>query len=121
MAANGQPGTASADGAPLRWPGRVLTALDLRQSLNGARELHLDRRAVVTPSAADELRARGVRLVRLDAVDSTRANARAGGLAYALEKPEPQVHAALTAHAREGVDWRPLPTRGNEEPCRGAR
>jgi hypothetical protein len=119
MAGNGQPDTAM-DGATARWPGRVLTALDLRQSLNGAQELHLDRRTIVTPSAADELRVRGVRIIRSD-VDSTTMGIRASGLAYALERPEPQVHAALAAHAREGVDWRELPPRGSEEPCRWAR
>ena len=51
----------------LRWAGRVVTADDLYRSLNGHRELVLTPRAVVTPLAAEHLRARGVRVSRQDA------------------------------------------------------
>jgi hypothetical protein len=64
MAADGQVREASAKGEVLRWTGRVLTAEDLRHSLNGHRELTLSARAVITPLAAERIRANGIRISR---------------------------------------------------------
>ena len=56
MEANGQLLNASANANVLRWPGRLLTAEDLRRHLNGHDELILPPSAIITPLAAEELR-----------------------------------------------------------------
>ena len=52
------------NGAVLNWPGRVLTADDLRRHLNGRRELMLSSRTVVTPLAAEQIRINGLHVTR---------------------------------------------------------
>jgi hypothetical protein len=99
MGANGQLPEPAADGQVLRWNRRVLTAADLQQSLNGQRELVLPRHAIITPLAADELRARGVR-VTSQATESTAPPRSAWGVAQ--DRTYPEVAGALQAVRREG-------------------
>jgi hypothetical protein len=122
MNANSQHRNASADGAVLRWNGRVVTAEDLRQSLNGQRELVLSPRAVITPMAADHLRANGIRITREDetAKPGTQ-DARLGTATwgYAQERPEPLVGSVVQSLKRDGVDLKelsvpPRPARGSQ-------
>jgi ribose 5-phosphate isomerase RpiB len=54
---------ASTSANVLVWPKRVLSADDLRRHLTSQRELLLLPRTVITPLAADELKAKGVRVV----------------------------------------------------------
>lgn len=101
MSGNGQ---VTMDGAVLCWPKRLLSAEDLRRHLNGQREIQLTPRTIVTPLAADELRARGVRISWQDAKPAAAALApQAGHWGYALERAEPTVAAAVLALERDGV------------------
>jgi hypothetical protein len=108
--ANGQPGNAAADGHVLRWAGRVLTADDLRGRLNGHREIVLPSRAVVTPLAAEQLRANGVRVTRQSTAEAPAAPSAAWG--YAQERPNPLVGSAVQAAAREGLALKDLSRSG---------
>jgi ribose 5-phosphate isomerase RpiB len=111
MNANHQNRKASPDGAVLRWNGPVVTAEDLRQSLNGQRELVLSPRAVITPSAADHLRSHGVRIVRQE--EASKPGTEGGGLStatwgYAQEHPEPLVGSVVHSLKRDGMNFKEL-------------
>src|SRR5947209_18644570 len=97
MSVNGQN-----DAHVLSWPKRLLSADDLRRHLNGQRELQLLPRTVVTPLAADELRARGVRISwQAPLLAGKQESFAAWG--YAQERPDALVTAAVQALEREGV------------------
>ncbi len=104
MSVNGQ-----SDAHILSWPKRLLSADDLRRHLNGQRELQLLPRTIVTPLAADELRARGVRITWVANPQAGRqpSGARWG---YAQEAPDPLVTAAVQALEREGTTLAALPS-----------
>ncbi|HLJ95533.1 MAG TPA: RpiB/LacA/LacB family sugar-phosphate isomerase [Gemmataceae bacterium] len=108
----------AADGEILRWPGRVLSAADLRQSLNGHRHLILPARAVITPLAAEQIRAQGIRISR-QPVDGQPAPG--GRWGYTQERPFPLVQNALQAVEREGVALQELKVQGPQSACRWAR
>ena len=110
MGANGQSPVSSSDGQVLRWNGRVVTAADLRQSLNGHRELVVPRQAIITPLAADELRARGVR-VTFSSAEVTAAVTSAWGIAQ--DRLYSEVTGALQGLRREGATLQEMP------PCKG--
>jgi hypothetical protein len=118
MDANGQHGAASADGATLRWTGRVLSAQDLRGSLNGQRELVLSSRTIVTPSAAEELRANGVHITREPAAAAPAARTPWG---FAQERPQTLVRSAVQSLARDGLVLRELAPVRETAPCVWAR
>jgi hypothetical protein len=90
------------DGQVLCWPRRVLSADDLRRHLNGQRELRLLPRTVVTPLAADELKARGVRVSWQDAT-ANGATPTAGTWGYAQERPDAVVDSVVRALERDGI------------------
>ena len=119
MGSNGQLLVPSADGQVLHWMGRVVSAQELRRSLDGQRELVLPPRAVLTPSAVEHLRERGVRITRQAVEPHQPASAAPWG--YAEERPHPAVKSALQALEREGVSLGELPARGETAPCRWAR
>jgi hypothetical protein len=99
----------------LRWQGRALTLADLQKGLNGHREVVLAPRAVITPSALDELRSRGVQLVRAEESDKK-------GPTWGIgqDRPYPLVQSAVRALARDGVVLKEWP--GLEGlPCRWAQ
>lgn len=104
MSGKGQNG-----GDVLSWPKRLLSADDLRQHLNGQREVRLLPRTIVTPLAADELRARGVRIA-FDAAVTVAATTCAATWGYAEEKPDALVSAAVQPLAREGLSLQALPS-----------
>jgi hypothetical protein len=106
MDANGRMPEHAADGQVLRWSGRVVTAADLRQSLNGQRELVLTSRAIITPLAADELRARGIR-VTSQATEPTATSPSAWGIAQ--DRSYPEVAGALQALRRDGSLLKEMP------------
>lgn len=85
----------------LCWPKRLLSADDLRRHLNGQRELVLLPKTIVTPLAADELRAKNVRL-RWETPSATPV-APAAQWFYAQEKPETLVVSAVRALERDGI------------------
>ena len=126
MSTNGQVQDAAADGHVLRWPGRVLAAEDLRRSLNGQRRVVLSPRTIVTPLAAEQLRADGIEVMR-DAPTPARSASEGHGCTaaarwgYAQERPHPLVRSAVQSLEREGVRVQELPAIGEALACRWAR
>jgi ribose 5-phosphate isomerase RpiB len=118
MAADGPVRECSADGEVLRWTGRVLSCEDLRSTLNGHRELVLSARTVITPLAAEQIRAQGVRITRRPAEEAPVAAAR---WACAQERPYEHVRSALLALQREGVSLRELKVQERASACRWAQ
>src|SRR5437764_11203629 len=118
MNGNGRVPESSARSRVLHWPGRVLSASDLRLSLNGHRELVLAPGTVVTPLAQEELRHNGVQVTRRG---PERKPAGRSAWGYAEERPDPLVRSAVQALAREGVEVRELPGAGEGLACRWAR
>jgi ribose 5-phosphate isomerase RpiB len=109
--------THGSDGATLHWAGRVLCADDLARHLNGHRSVVLGLRTIVTPLAVEELRGRGVRVVREDGCETATP---AATVEIAQDREYPLVRSARQALAREGVEVRELATCTSEE-CRWAR
>ena len=93
-----------ADAGVLRWTGKLLNAEDLRRHLTGQREVIVQRRAIVTPLAVDELKARNVRLVRDDTEPTVQGEDDCGilGLGYAQEKPDAIVASVIASLRRDG-------------------
>src|SRR5438552_1528436 len=118
MGVNGQLPDAFADGRVLRWAGRVLAEEDLRRNLNGHRHVLLSSRTIVTPLAAEELKARGVEVVRDGGAKPERGPQTWG---YAVESPHPFVQSALRSLERDGLWLSELPGAGGALPCRWAR
>jgi hypothetical protein len=96
------------DSAVLCWPGRLLSADDLRRHLTSQKEIVVAPRTIVTPLAADELRGRGVRIRREEIVQEN-GTAGGGAWSYAQETPDALVDAALAAARREGILLTMLP------------
>jgi hypothetical protein len=92
----------------LSWPKRLLSADDLRRHLNGQRELHLLPRTVITPLAADELRARGVRITwQLPSPGITPQPP--ATWSYAHEQPDALIAAAVQALQRDAIHLSHIP------------
>ena len=108
----------AADGEVLHWPGRVLTAEDLRRSLNGHRRLVLAAWAVITPLAAEQIRADGICVSRRPAEEQPTASVHWG---YAQDRPHVLVQSAIQALEREGVSFRELKIPGQSSSCRWAQ
>ncbi len=115
MDANGR---VTHDAHVLHWPRRVLAADDLRRSLNGHREIVLLREAVVTPLAAEELRARGVRVTHRLPEGATKSAQRWG---HGQERPYPLVSSAVREAERAGVVVTELPANGATSADKWAR
>src|SRR5437879_6484544 len=90
-----------ADAQVWHWPGRIFTAADLRRQWQGQRELILTPRTLLTPLAQDELRTKGIRVTRQEAV--SRGADKACTWAYWQERPDPLVASAVAAVGREGL------------------
>lgn len=118
MDANGQLRDSSSDGQVLRWPGRVLTATDLRSSLNGHAEVQLTPGAIVTPLAAEHLQTRGIRVNRLPA-EPKQQLAKSWG--YAQQQRYPLVRSAVQALERQGVHLQEMPEMKEASACRWAQ
>jgi hypothetical protein len=118
MSADAQIREASADGQVLRWTGRVVASEDLRHALNGHRELLISPRAVITPLAAEELRARGVRVTRQPA-DSPPVPGKAW--AVAQDRPYRQVASAVQGLRRDGLAVKDLPACPDGVSCSWSR
>jgi hypothetical protein len=110
MNRDGQKQDTTAPGEVLRWSGRVVTAEDLRQSLNGQRELIVTPRAIITPSASDHLKANGVKVLREEASTqaATEVHNRTVGWGYALERPDSLVGSVVQSLQREGLNFSEL-------------
>jgi ribose 5-phosphate isomerase RpiB len=108
----------AADGEVLHWPGRVLTAEDLRRSLNGHRRLVLTASAVITPLAAEQIRADGICVSRRPIEEQPAPSVR---WSYAQDRPHVVVQSAIQALEREGVSLRELKVQDQSSACRWAR
>ncbi len=84
----------------LCWPKRLLSADDLRRHLTSQRELVLLPKTIVTPLAADELRAKGVR-IRWEEKSATLT--KTSRWFYAQEKHSTLISSAVQALEREGI------------------
>lgn len=100
MSVNGR-AAESHNGQALAWPRRVLSLADLRQSLNGHREIAVGPETVVTPLAAEELRTSGIRVVR--------QVPEASPFGHGQDRPYPLVASALQALTKEGLVLRQWP------------
>jgi hypothetical protein len=118
MSANGQVREADADGQVLRWTGRVVAADDLRRSLNGHRELLVSPRAIITPLAAEELRARGVYVTRQPAESAPAAGTTWG---VAQDRLYPQVASAVQGLRRDGLFLKEMPACADAASCSWSR
>lgn len=83
------------------WPKRLLSAEDLRRHLTCQRELLLLPKTVITPLAADELRAKGVQ-IRWQETESKTKQA-TGGWILAQETSDTIMTAALRSLERDGI------------------
>lgn len=115
MSANGQLRDTTADGQVLRWPDRMVTAAALRTRFTGQRELLLPERAIITPLAAEQLRANGVQ-VRHEPTSKQAADRPNWG--YAQDRAYPLVQSAVQALEREGVALKKLDQTAGESACR---
>jgi ribose 5-phosphate isomerase RpiB len=90
----------------LRWPGKIVTAEGLRQSLNGERQLAVVPGTVITPSAVDHLKANGVSLVRGEASPRphTEKKESKSNWGFLSERSDPVVSNVVQALKRDGVD-----------------
>ena len=113
---------ATNDSAILCWPGRLLSADDLRRHLTSQKEIVVASKTIVTPLAIDELRGKGVRLRREEVAGHVAmANGKtAGSWGYAQETPDALVESALAAIRREGATLVELPGRTPLEWARAA-
>jgi hypothetical protein len=117
MDGNGQP-PKDPDSDVLRWAGRVLTADDLRRSLNGHREIMLPARSVITPLAEEQLRTNGILVRRQEVEARPQPKVRWG---YAQDRPHPAIPTVVQALGREGLVFKALAGSGDTSPCRWAR
>jgi hypothetical protein len=101
MTTNGHKLETAAD--VLRWPGQVVSAVDLVRHLNGQSRLLLSGKAILTPNAIDELGQRGVTVER-----ESDLPALAPSWGYGQDWPHATVHSAIQALEREGLRFRPL-------------
>jgi hypothetical protein len=118
MEGNGQIRTAKSDGRVLRWSDRVVSAEALSRSLNGHNELLVPSRAIITPLAAEQLRAKGIKITRQTSEVQSTSAARWG---YAQDRPHPVVQSAVQALARDALPLRELPSQEKDTPWRWAR
>ena len=72
---------------------------------------------IVTPLAADDLRARGVRLLRGDGPKAESRESKAAAWGFAQDRPNATVQSAMQAMAREGMIFKELTASG--EACSG--
>jgi ribose 5-phosphate isomerase RpiB len=102
----------------LIWTGRVLAYEHLRRNLNGHRRVVLQRGAVVTPLAAEELHAGGVEVT---VQGDDKASVQGGTWGCAQDRVYAVVQSAMHALGREQVQVQPLPVVADEDLARWAR
>jgi hypothetical protein len=102
----------------LDWTGRVLCAEDVRTHLNGRPEIVVRSNTVITPSAFDELRRKGVRIHREDIRRDPTLPRR---WAYAQDRSYPIVTNVLQTLEREGLGLEAAPANAPSPACRWAR
>ncbi|MBI3822501.1 MAG: hypothetical protein HY289_07455 [Planctomycetes bacterium] len=86
----------------LCWPKKLLSADDLRRHLTSQGELLLLPRTIITPLAADELKAKGVR-VRFETAKAQETISAKGAWFVAQEKSDALIAAAVKSVERDGI------------------
>jgi ribose 5-phosphate isomerase RpiB len=114
MDVNGRLGGSA--GRALHWQGRIVSAEDLRQRLDGHAELVVAKQAVITPLAADELRARGVRIIRQSGEDKLPSNESGGQWLMAQERRFALVAAAIPSLQRDGRAFQQVAVETGDRP-----
>jgi len=120
MSANDQHRDDASNGQVLRWPGRILAAEDLRHALNGQREVLLAAGTIITPLAAEQLRAYRIRITRQAGSPAVQPPT-AAAWGYAADRPHPAVQSAVQALQRDGWVLRELKPQSPNTPCTWAR
>ena len=92
----------------LCWPKKLLSADDLRRHLTSQRELVLLPRTVITPLAADELRAKKVRISWQVPTTKDDKAPKQGAWCFAQEKPDAMIRSSIKALERDGISLTPL-------------
>src|SRR5262245_15532864 len=118
MSGNGQSGQPPAGSAKVEWSGGVLSAEDVRARLNGQPEIVLRANTVITPSALDELRHRGIRITRQTS-DSKQTVV--GRWLYAQDRSYPLVSAVTQALKHEGLGLEEVQVDNQRLACRWAQ
>jgi hypothetical protein len=96
----------------------VLSAEDVKRSVNGHREVIVGPQAVVTPLAADQLRMNGVRISRQQAEEKPAAKVTWG---YVLDKANPLATSAVRSLERDGLTLKELQGKNEGPVCRWAK
>jgi hypothetical protein len=105
----------NADALVLHWPGKLFSADDLRRHWKDQRELVLSEKALLTPLAMDELRAKGVRITRQGGAVTGIGQGRDGNAwAYVEEQPYAAVAAAVASLERQGLSFQARQLADNE-------
>jgi hypothetical protein len=120
MNGNGQPGATAGTKDAWTPTARVLTAEDVRKQLNSQHEIILPPSTVLTPSAIDELRLRGIRIVRTETAHEHSPNSQAHWR-LAQERPYPLVQSVADALRRDGVALEAVTPKGDQSLCRWAQ
>jgi hypothetical protein len=95
--------TQQATTSVLSWPKRLLCADDLRCHLTSQRELLLLPKTIITPLAADELKAKGILISWLVQNAKDPSASKRGTWAYTQEKPDVLITSAIQALQRDGI------------------
>jgi ribose 5-phosphate isomerase RpiB len=100
-----KPAEQTDEGKVLHWPGKLLSADDLRRHLTSQSAVIVQRHTIVTPLVIDELRAKKVRLVRADDVraGSVSDGPQPGAFGVAQEKATGVVDSVIQSLRRDGV------------------
>src|SRR5262249_30283931 len=101
----------------LHWQGQVVSAEGLRRSLNGHQQLVIPAKAVITPLAAEHLRANGISITRETAKPEARRRSTWG---FGQDRPQLVVKSAVHALERDGLRLQELPPPDDSSPCRWA-
>ena len=104
--------TTSLDSQVLCWPKRLLSADDLRRHLTSQREVMLLPKAIITPLAVDELRAKGIRVSWSLPKSKDGDVAKPGSWFYAQEKLDSMMATVVKALQSDGVALVPLDATG---------
>jgi len=98
-----KPATATSDSTTLQFTERLVTLAALSGKLNGHKQLAIGRKAIVTPAVVDELKRRGVAIVRQDSASTQNTKVRLL-VSAASGSVKSSVRSDLSS-ATAGIEW----------------
>ncbi|MBX9789516.1 MAG: hypothetical protein K2Y37_11425 [Pirellulales bacterium] len=99
-----------ASGSAMGLVGRVISLADLKQLTDETRELQVATEALITPAAKDELRERGIQVVRGQQQSTTKnTGSSATGLVVGTTEAPIPIDTALTGLRRQKIEIQQLP------------